>query len=63
MLANAGIMSFGTVAEMTDATWQQMIDTNLTGVLHAMRAVLPTMIAQGSGWIVATASMAGRAGM
>jgi NAD(P)-dependent dehydrogenase (short-subunit alcohol dehydrogenase family) len=39
-----------------------MIDTNLTGVFHAMRAVLPTMIEQRSGRIVVTSSMAGKLG-
>ena len=39
-----------------------MIDTNLTGVFHAMRAVLPTMIEQRFGRIVATSSMAGKLG-
>lgn len=62
LLANAGIFSFGTVAELDDTTWQDMIDTNLTGVFHAMRAVLPTMIEQGFGRIVATSSMAGKLG-
>jgi NAD(P)-dependent dehydrogenase (short-subunit alcohol dehydrogenase family) len=62
LLANAGIFTFSTVAEMDDKTWSQTIDTNLTGVFHAMRAVLPAMIEQGSGRIVATSSMAGKMG-
>jgi SDR family mycofactocin-dependent oxidoreductase len=62
LLANAGIFSFGTIAELDDTTWQDMIDTNLTGVFHAMRAVVPTMIEQGFGRIVATSSMAGKLG-
>jgi len=62
LLANAGIFTFSTVAEMDDHTWQQMIDTNLTGVFNAMRAVLPTMIEQGYGRIVATSSTAGKGG-
>ena len=62
LLANAGIFSFGTVAEMDDTTWNDMIATNLTGVFNAMRAVLPIMIEQGFGRIVATSSMAGKAG-
>ncbi|SHL10245.1 SDR family mycofactocin-dependent oxidoreductase [Pseudonocardia thermophila] len=63
LLANAGIFSFSTVAEMTDDIWNQMIDTNLSGVYRAIRAVLPTMIEQRSGRIVATSSMAGKIGM
>ena len=62
LLANAGIFSFSTVAEMDDATWDDMIGTNLTGVFNAMRAVLPIMIEQNSGRIVVTSSMAGKAG-
>jgi SDR family mycofactocin-dependent oxidoreductase len=63
LLANAGIFSFSTVADMPDSTWQEMIDTNLTGVFHAMRSVLPAMLEQGYGRIVATSSMAGKTGM
>ncbi|MDI3340452.1 MAG: SDR family NAD(P)-dependent oxidoreductase, partial [Sphaerobacter sp.] len=48
LLANAGIFSFGAVVEMSAQTWQDMIDTNLTGVFNAMRAVLPHMIQQRS---------------
>lgn len=62
LLANAGIFSFSTVAEMTDQMWDDMLNTNLKGVFHALRAVLPHMIARGYGRIVATSSMAGRAG-
>jgi SDR family mycofactocin-dependent oxidoreductase len=62
LLANAGIFSFSTVAEMSDTAWQDMIGTNLTGVFHAMRAVLPIMTEQGAGRIVATSSMAGKTG-
>jgi SDR family mycofactocin-dependent oxidoreductase len=62
LLANAGIFTFSTVAEMDDRTWRETIDTNLTGVFHAVRAVLPAMVAQGYGRIVATSSMAGKTG-
>jgi SDR family mycofactocin-dependent oxidoreductase len=62
LCANAGIFSFGTVAGMSEQMWRDMIDTNLTGVFNAMRAVVPSMIEQNYGRIVATSSMAGRAG-
>jgi NAD(P)-dependent dehydrogenase (short-subunit alcohol dehydrogenase family) len=62
LLANAGIFAFSTVAEMSDTAWNDMIGTNLTGVFHAIRAVLPIMIEQNHGRIVATSSMAGKAG-
>ena len=62
LLANAGIFSFGTIAEMSDQLWDDMLDTNLKGVFHSLRAVLPHMIERRYGRIVATSSMAGRAG-
>ena len=61
-LANAGIFTFSTVAEMADEVWSETIDTNLTGVFHTLRAVLPHMLERGSGRIVATSSMAGKMG-
>lgn len=61
-LANAGIFTFSTVAEMSDDTWNETIGTNLTGVFHTMRAVVPTMIEQGFGRIIATSSMLGKVG-
>jgi SDR family mycofactocin-dependent oxidoreductase len=62
LVANAGIFSRGPLAELTPQAWRDMIDVNLTGVFNAMRAVVPAMVAQGSGRIVATASMAGKLG-
>lgn len=60
LCANAGIGGYKTVVEMTDQEWNETIDTNLTGTFNSIRAVLPQMISQKYGRIVATASMAGR---
>lgn len=62
LCANAGIFSFSSVEEMSDDTWQDMIDVNLTGVFNAFRAVARPMREQQWGRVIATASMAGRAG-
>jgi len=40
--------------------WNEMIDTNVKGLLHVDRAVLPHMIARGRGTIVHIGSIAGR---
>ena len=40
-----------------------VIDVNLRGVTHGIQAVYPAMVAQGSGHIVNTASMAGHLSM
>jgi len=63
LVANHGILSLSTVADMTDEQWNHVIDTDLTGVFKPMRAVIPHMREQGWGRIIATASMAGRTGL
>jgi 3-hydroxy acid dehydrogenase/malonic semialdehyde reductase len=40
--------------------WNEMIDTNVRGLLHVDRAVLPHMIARGRGTVVHIGSIAGR---
>jgi len=55
--ANAGILSHGTADALTDASWQDMIDINLTGVWHTAKAAVPHLIAGGRGGsIVLTSS-------
>jgi len=57
--ANAGIFSFGSLEELDDTTWQDMIDVNLTGVWHAAKAAIPHLRAAGGGSIILTSSTAG----
>src|SRR5581483_4916962 len=49
VLANAGILSIGMSWEMPDEQGQDMIDINLSGVWRTIKAVIPTMIEQGTG--------------
>src|ERR1700719_1798025 len=63
VVANAGIVSTGPVAEVRAQVWQQLVDTNLTGVFHTLRAVIPVMRRQRFGRIVVTSSMGGRMGI
>ncbi len=42
-----------------DQHWQQMIDTNITALLHVTRAVLPGMLARGRGHVLQLGSVAG----
>jgi NADP-dependent 3-hydroxy acid dehydrogenase YdfG len=42
------------------ADWNEMIDTNVKGLLHVDRAVLPHMVARGRGTVVHIGSIAGR---
>ena len=58
--ANAGIFSFGTLEELTETQWQDMIDVNLTGVWHAAKAAIPHLRAGGRGGsMILTSSTAG----
>jgi (+)-trans-carveol dehydrogenase len=58
--ANAGITSYGTLAELPEQTWQDMIDVDLTGVWHAAKAAIPHLRAGGRGGsIILTSSVAG----
>lgn len=41
------------------ADWEEMIDTNLKGLLYVTRAVLPGMVARRSGHVIAIGSIAG----
>lgn len=60
LLANvAGIMDhFLPLGEVDDATWNRVLDVNLTGVMRLSRAVLPLMERNGGGAIVTVASKA-----
>jgi NAD(P)-dependent dehydrogenase (short-subunit alcohol dehydrogenase family) len=57
---NAGVAVIGAVHEHTLADWQWVINVNLWGVIHGVRAFVPRMLAGGDeAHIVNTASMAG----
>jgi ribitol 2-dehydrogenase len=58
-LANAGLYAPGDVAKGDPAFWEQTISVNVNSVFRAARAVLPGMIAQGSGDIIVTSSISG----
>ena len=45
VVANAGILNWGEVADITAEMWQGVIDVNLTGVFNTVKATVPHMIA------------------
>ena len=59
-VANAGTADAGTLADGDPERWRTVIETNVLGVAHTIRAVLPTMREQGDGHLVLIASVSGR---
>ena len=59
LVNNAGILIERTVAEMSEAEWDELIDINLKGVFLCSRAAIPIMAAQGVGSIINIGSISG----
>lgn len=59
---NAGITRDGLIVRMSDAEWNAVIQTNLTGVFNVTRAAAKVLMKQRSGAIVNIASVVGLVG-
>ncbi|HLJ60659.1 MAG TPA: 3-oxoacyl-ACP reductase family protein [bacterium] len=62
LVNNAGIMDVSAFATQDPATWTQMIDVNVYGMLTLTRALLPAMTARKTGRIINLSSQLGHAG-
>ena len=60
LVNNAGVGAFVNVADMTIEQWQQVIDTNLSGVFYYCHAAIPELRKRGGGWIINISSLAGK---
>jgi NADP-dependent 3-hydroxy acid dehydrogenase YdfG len=56
LINNAGSMAISPLDELRVEDWEEMIDTNLKGVLYGIAAALPVFRQQGSGHFVNVAS-------
>ncbi len=57
---NAGVVvPFGPLWEIDAADWEWILGVNLRGVFNGMSVFTPLLVAQDSGYVVTTASMAG----
>ncbi len=56
---NAGLMPNSLLSALKTDDWHRMVDVNIKGVMNGVAAVLPTFLAQKSGHIIATSSVAG----
>ncbi len=58
VLANAGVGHFAPVDELSEEDWHQMVDTNLNGVFHTLKASVEALKAS-KGYYITLASLAG----
>ena len=59
LINNAGITMDKTLVKMDPATWQKVIDVNLTGVFNCTQIAAPYMIEKGTGVILNASSVVG----
>ncbi|MDA3644014.1 SDR family NAD(P)-dependent oxidoreductase [Saccharopolyspora indica] len=58
LINNAGVEQFGYLWDVSPANWRRVVDVNISGVFHGIRAFLPGMIAAGRrGHVLALASL------
>jgi len=62
LVNNAGICHQGSVAEMSEETWDKVLDVNLKGTFLCSREVMPTLKEKRSGKVVSLGSLAGQVG-
>jgi len=58
----AGLLSAGPLADLPDGEWDRVSRVNVAGILHCVRAAVPTMARQRAGRIVNIASVAAMRG-
>lgn len=58
VFANAGVGNFAPIDQMTLEEWNQMIDTNLTGAFHTLKATVEEL-KKAKGYYITLSSLAG----
>lgn len=56
VIANAGIASYGSVLGVDPATFRRVLDINVNGVFHTVRAALPSLI-ENKGYILVVSAL------
>jgi len=62
LVNNAGIWRPGKVTDLTEQTWDQVLNTNLKGIFLVSREIIPEMQKSGGGTVINIASVAGLVG-
>jgi NAD(P)-dependent dehydrogenase (short-subunit alcohol dehydrogenase family) len=63
VVAAAGITRRVATVDMTEADWNQILDTNVTGMFRTYQVFAPSMIARGAGRLIGIASLASFVGL
>ena len=58
VIANAGLGHFGSIEDLTSQQWNEVIDTNLTGVFNSIKASVDALKAS-KGYYITISSLAG----
>jgi len=58
VIANAGLGHFGSIEDLTSTQWNEVIDTNLTGVFNSIKASVDALKAS-KGYYITISSLAG----
>ena len=59
---NAGVAAGGVCWELPEKAWRWVVDVNLWGVVHGLRAFVPRLVEQDDGHVLLTASIGGLIG-
>ena len=62
LICNAAIADYGLLTDLEISRWEEVINTDLSGVFYTVRHVLPAMISRKSGCIITVGSMWGEVG-
>jgi NAD(P)-dependent dehydrogenase (short-subunit alcohol dehydrogenase family) len=58
VLANAGVASYGSVAAVDPAMFKRVLDVNLLGVFHTVRATLPSVVERRGYYLIVSSEAA-----
>ncbi|MCM4165504.1 MULTISPECIES: SDR family oxidoreductase [unclassified Arenibacter] len=58
MVANAGVGHFAPIDQISDTLWHEMVNTNLNGVFHSLKASVDAL-KKSKGYYITVASLAG----
>ncbi|WP_077617026.1 3-ketoacyl-ACP reductase [Bacillus sinesaloumensis] len=62
LINNAAVRAYGSFLDLGTETWEKLLDTNIMGIVHITKAVLPGMIERNRGDIINISSMSGLKG-